>query len=105
MLSFEEKCAIFDSYPELKKKKSSNGRINYEYQGSRVRGKNVGIQLTANGKGYVVGKYLDQKTALKYDLNETDDINITKFSEERLRILIGEVIDSMSNRKIFGWDR
>lgn len=96
MLSFEKKCAIFESFPELKRKKGTNGRINYDYKGSKVQGKNVAIQLTPTGSGFVVGKYLKGNIAKKYQLNDREDINITKFTDDRLRTVIQEAIDSMS---------
>ena len=57
MLSFEEKLAIADSFPELERKNVSMKRVNYHYEESMFDKKTVVYHLHPNGNGFV---YADQ---------------------------------------------
>ncbi|GGN97966.1 hypothetical protein [Saccharibacillus kuerlensis] len=91
MLTFEQKIAILDSFPELERRNVSLGRVNYHFEGSTHEKKTVGYRFHPNGNGYVfaglVGGY------------ETDDkgfVNVRDYSEEQLREIIGASIRSLS---------
>ncbi|AKG04759.1 MULTISPECIES: hypothetical protein [Salimicrobium] len=91
MLSFDEKQAILDQFEELKKNEISLGRLNYHYEESLYDKKNVVYHLHPNGNGFVYAGLLDDK--------ETDDrgmVNIRDFSEEALKEIVREAIDSLS---------
>ncbi|OWA34112.1 hypothetical protein B9G55_17450 [Saccharibacillus sp. O16] len=91
MLTFEQKLAILDSFPELERRDVSLGRVNYHFEGSVHDKKTVGYRFHPNGNGYVfaglVGDY------------ETDDkgfVNVRDFSEAQLREIIDASIRSLS---------
>lgn len=101
MLSFKHKQSIFRSYEDLKEKKMSNNRINYEYPKSLQRGKLLATQLNQNGNGYVLGKYMDSETIKSkgYKLDSRGWINIKDFSESELCEVIEQAMLSMSQSK------
>ena len=53
MLTFEEKTAIIESFPELTKKDVSLKRVNYHFEGSLYDKKTVIYHLHPNGNGFV----------------------------------------------------
>jgi hypothetical protein len=93
MLTFEEKLAIIESFPQLQRKQVSLGRVNFHYEGS-VHDKKIVVQhLHPNGNGYVYAGHLP-KTA-------TDDkgmVNIRDYSENELRSLIEASIRYLSHK-------
>lgn len=91
MLTFEEKLAIIESYPELEKKNVSLGRINFHFENSVYDKKNVVYHLHPNGNGYVYGEFLSG-----YDLDGKGMVNIRDFSAEELKTIIRKSIDSLS---------
>ncbi|MCD7034033.1 hypothetical protein LRR81_07265 [Metabacillus sp. GX 13764] len=91
MLTFEEKLAIAESFPELERKDVSLKRVNFHYPDS-VFDKKVVIQhLHPNGNGFVFGGHL--KNA---ETDERGFINIRDFSEDALRKIIKDSISSLS---------
>lgn len=92
MLSFEQKLAIADSFPELQRKDVSLGRVNYHYEKSAYDKKNVLYHLHPNGNGYVYAGLLNQ-----YDADEKGFVSIRELSEEELRTLIGQSIRSLTS--------
>ncbi|TBL72698.1 hypothetical protein [Paenibacillus thalictri] len=91
MLSFQEKLAIIESFPELQRKDVSLGRINFQYNDSIYDKKNVVYHLHPNGNGFVYGGHLHGE--------ETDDkgmINIREYSADALHSLIQASIRSLS---------
>lgn len=91
MLSFQEKLAIADSFPELQRKDVSLGRVNYHYDQSVTDKKTVVYHLHPNGNGYIYAGEL-------HDFH-TDDkglVNIRDFTAEELRSLIERSIRSLS---------
>ncbi|SDJ17338.1 hypothetical protein [Salimicrobium halophilum] len=91
MLSFEEKQNILDTFTELEKKEISLGRVNYHYEESLYDKKNVVYHLHPNGNGYVYAGMIGDV--------ETDDrgmVNIRDFSEEELKEIVQDAIDSLS---------
>ncbi|WP_070119866.1 hypothetical protein [Bacillus marinisedimentorum] len=91
MLSFEEKLAIAESFPELERKDVSLGRINFHFDESIRDKKNVVYHLHPNGNGFVYGKYVDG-----YVTDGRGMVNIRDFSEEELRSIIKESIASLA---------
>lgn len=90
MLSFQEKLAIADSFPELQRKDVSLGRVNYHYDQSVTDKKTVVYHLHPNGNGYVYAGEL-------HDIHSDDKglVNIRDFSAEELRSLIERSIRSL----------
>lgn len=91
MLTFEEKLAIIESFPELKRKDVSLGRVNFHYEDSATEKKNVVYHLHPNGNGYV---YAEQVKG--YDPDDRGLVNIHDFSESELRKIISKSIHSLS---------
>ncbi|SEG39421.1 hypothetical protein [Paenibacillus sp. UNC499MF] len=93
MLTFEQKIAIMESFPELQRKNVSLGRINFHYEDSAYDKKTVGYHFHPNGNGYIYAGQIEGA--------ETDDkglVNIRDYSEEQLRELAGAAIRSLTAR-------
>ncbi|GIN86609.1 hypothetical protein J6TS2_29950 [Heyndrickxia sporothermodurans] len=91
MLTFEEKLAIIESFPELQRKNVSLGRINFHYEESTSDKKNVVYHLHPNGNGFVYAELLTG-----YQVNEKGMVNIRDFSAEELRTVIQKSILSLA---------
>lgn len=91
MLTFNEKLAIIEAYPELEQKKVSLGRVNFQLQNSISDKRNIVYHLHPNGNGFV---YAGQLPA--YDTDDKGMVNIRDFSAEELKVLIKEAIHSLS---------
>jgi hypothetical protein len=91
MLTFEQKLAIFDSYPELERKNVSLGRVNYHFEGSRHDKKTVASHLHPNGNGYVYAGLLRG-----YEADDKGLVNIREYPEAELRELIEASMTSLS---------
>ncbi|QSF45736.1 hypothetical protein [Paenibacillus tianjinensis] len=91
MLTFEQKLAIFDSYPELERRNVSLGRVNYHFEGSRHDKKTVASHLHPNGNGFVYAGLLRG-----YETDNKGLVNIRDYSEAGLRELIEASIASLT---------
>lgn len=91
-MTFEEKRAILNSFPELIEKPISYGRYNYQFSGSKSRVKNVVVELAENHCGYVFVRNL-------VDFHEKMDprgyCSIDKFNRDNLKEVIERVIESL----------
>ncbi|HZG14541.1 MAG TPA: hypothetical protein VE710_05920 [Candidatus Bathyarchaeia archaeon] len=93
MLTFEEKLAIIESFPQLSKKKVSLGRFNFHYEESEHEKKTVVFHLHPNGNGFVYAGHLPKKA--------TDDkgmVNIRDYTADQLRSLIEASIHYLSQK-------
>lgn len=93
MLTFEQKIAIISDFPELTRKDVSLGRVNFHFDGSLYEKKIVVHHLHPGGNGFIYA-------ALVPDV-QTDDkgfVNIRSYSEQELRDLLREAIDSLAVR-------
>ncbi|MBV6712078.1 hypothetical protein [Paenibacillus chitinolyticus] len=91
MLTFEQKIAIMESFPELQRKNVSLGRVNFHYEDSAYDKKTVGYHFHPNGNGYIYAGQIQGA--------ETDDkglVNIRDYTEEQLRNLAGAAIRSLA---------
>jgi hypothetical protein len=91
MLTFAEKLAIIENFPELERKSVSLGRVNFQLKNSLYDKKNIIYHLHPNGNGFV---YTGQLA--KYDKDETGMTNIRNFSENELKEIISEAIRSLT---------
>lgn len=91
MLTFEEKLAIITSFPALKRKDVSLGRINFHYEESTSDKKNVVYHLHPNGNGFVYAEHIHG-----FATNDKGFVNIRDFSEEQLRSIIERSIRGLS---------
>src|SRR5699024_11645083 len=96
MLTFEQKLAIIESFPELTRYNISMGRVNFHFEDSLLLRSVVVDRLHPNGNGFIYGGELD--TA--YEVDNRGMINIRELDEGALRSLIREAIDSMKETEI-----
>ena len=93
MLTFEQKQAIIESFPQLTKKEISLNRLNYHYEETLFEKSIVVEKLHPNGNGFVyVGDLL------KYEpiANDKGLVNIRDFSEVELKEIITDSINYLS---------
>lgn len=93
MLTFEEKLAIIESFPQLQRKDVSLKRVNFQYEESLYDKKNVVYHLHPNGNGYVYAGHLRG-----YDTDDSGMVNIRDYSADALRTLIEKSIRSLSHK-------
>lgn len=96
MLDYQQKLSIIESFPELKKKQVSLGRINFQYEGSATEKKNVVFHLHPNGNGYVYAKDI-----AGYETDARGMVNIRDFSEDDLRTIIRQAIHALSPEGVY----
>ena len=90
MLTFAEKLAIADTFPELTRKDVSMGRVNYHYEDSAFEKKTVLYHLHPSGNGYVYAGQLAH-----YPADEKGFVNIREYGAEELSKLIAASIESL----------
>ncbi|QDX94195.1 hypothetical protein EEL30_19025 [Brevibacillus laterosporus] len=95
MLTFEQKQAIIESFPELTKKEVSLGRLNYHFEESLHDKKIVVNHLHPNGNGFVYAGHLPKKKTGPKGM-----VNIRDYSEEQLRSLIADSIAHLSTEYV-----
>jgi len=95
MLSFEQKLAIMESFPELERKNVSMGRVNFHYPDSVTDKKNVGFHFHPNGNGYVYAAGLDG-----FATDDKGFVNVRDFGEEELRELVSRSIRSLGGERV-----
>jgi hypothetical protein len=93
MLTFEQKLAIIESFPELERKNVSLGRVNFHFEDSATEKKNVIYHLHPNGNGFVYAEEIGE-----YPTDNKGMVNIRDFSEEELRAVIERSILSLSHK-------
>lgn len=78
----------------------SNGRGNFIYPDSKQSGNVLARELHPSGNGYVIGKYMSEKTIknIGYKVDSRGWISIKNFSEAELVRVINEAMKSMSGR-------
>lgn len=91
MLTFEQKLAILDSYPQLERRNVSLGRVNYHFEESRHDKKTVASHIHPNGNGFVYAGLLRG-----YESDDKGLVNIRDYSEAELRELVDASITSLS---------
>lgn len=91
MLTFTEKLAIIESFPQLQRKDVSLGRVNFHFENSVYDKKIVVQHLHPNGNGFVFAGYLPLKDTDKKGL-----VNIRDYSEDDLRDLLNKSIAYLS---------
>src|SRR6185312_5316601 len=91
MLTFEQKQAIIESYPELTRKDVSMKRVNYHYEDSLYDKKVVVQHLHPNGNGFVFVEGIPG-----YAADERGLVNIREATEVELRKTIADSIRALS---------
>ncbi|TCN00609.1 hypothetical protein EV294_10157 [Paenibacillus sp. BK033] len=94
MLTFDEKLAIIESFPELTRTNVSLGRVNFQFENSLYDRKNVVYHLHPNGNGFVYAGLLRN-----FSQDDKGMINIRDYNELQLRTLLRQSIDSLSVRE------
>ncbi|OMP67887.1 hypothetical protein [Domibacillus epiphyticus] len=93
MLTFEEKKAIIDTFPQLSAKNVSMKRINYHFEESLYEKTIVVYHLHPNGNGFVFVGDLPG-----YDANDKGLVNIREATEAELRSAITDSIRYLSDK-------
>lgn len=93
MLTFEEKKALFEEFPELRAVPVSLKRVNYHFDESAVDKKIVVRFLHPNGNAYIYAGYLPEE--------ETEDgyISVLGAEEEEIKDLIKKAIRFLKKTK------
>lgn len=91
MLTFEEKLAVIESFPELERKDVSLKRVNFHFEESATDKKNVVYHLHPNGNGYVYAGNLKG-----YETDDKGLVNIRDFSAEELRTLLEKTMRTLA---------
>ncbi len=94
MLTFEEKLAIIETFPQLTRNDVSLKRVNFHFEGSLHEKKTVVYHLHPNGNGFVYGAYLKG-----YRKDDKGNINIRDFSADELRTVIEASIEMLSHKR------
>jgi len=92
MLTFEEKQAIIESFPQLSKKEVSMKRLNYHFEESLYDKTVVVYHLHPNGNGFV---YVGDLPS--YQADNKGLVNIREATEEELRKIIKDSIQYLSD--------
>lgn len=100
MLTFEEKLAIIETFPELTRKDVSLKRVNFHYEDSITDKKIVVYHLHPNGNGFVYAERIKDRD---YPIDDKGFVNIRDFSENELREIIRESIVSLSPAEPEEW--
>ncbi|WP_342514168.1 hypothetical protein MKY34_05265 [Sporosarcina sp. FSL K6-1522] len=94
MLTFEQKQAIIESFPELTRKDVSMKRVNYHYEDS-LFDKTVVVQhLHPNGNGFVYVAGIPG-----YATDDRGLVNIREATEEELRATIVDSIKALAQEE------
>jgi hypothetical protein len=91
MLTFEQKLAVLESFPELQRNDVSLGRVNFHYEQSAYDKKNVAYHLHPNGNGYIYAGKLRG-----YSTDDKGFVNIRDYSADDLHALVAESILSLT---------
>jgi len=97
MLTFEEKLAIFESYPELTRNDVSLGRVNFHFEESKKDKSIVVYHLHPNGNCFIFGGFVKG-----YKKNDKGMINVREFPEEDIRLVVEKSITSLSQEAYEG---
>lgn len=97
MLTFEQKQAIIDSFPELTKKEISLKRLNYHFEESLFEKTIVVEKLHPNGNGFV---FVGDLIAYENEVNDKGLVNIRDYDEQALRKIIAASIDYLRDEPI-----
>jgi hypothetical protein len=93
MLTFEEKKAIIETFPQLTAKAISMNRVNYHFEESLYEKTVVVHHLHPNGNGFVFVADLPG-----YDVNDKGLVNIREAGEAELRAAIADSIRYLSDK-------
>jgi hypothetical protein len=97
MLTFKEKLAIIESFPELIRHDVSLGRVNFHFEESIQEKKIVVYRLHPNGNGFVYAEQIDEN----YKIDSKGMVNIRDFTPDELHKIIKQSIKSLSESEPF----
>jgi hypothetical protein len=94
LLTFEDKLALIEEFPELTRKDVSLNRVNFHFEDSLYEKTTVVYHLHPNGNGFVyTGSLAD------YESNPKGLVNIRDFSANELRGIIRASIDHLATEE------
>ena len=98
MLTFEQKQAILEDFPQLTKKDISMKRVNYHFEGSLYEKSIVVEKLHPNGNGFVfVGdlpQYAEQAIKGLVNIREYSEAELREIVQASINYLAEEIDDS-----------
>src|SRR5699024_5234271 len=97
MLTFEEKLAIIESFPELQRHDISLFSVNFHFEESIIDKSIVVYSLHHSENGFVYGEQIDDH----YTIDSKGMVNIRDFTEQALRKVIKQSISSLSESEPF----
>lgn len=92
MLTFEEKQAIIESFPQLTKKEISLKRLNYHFEDSLYEKTVVVEKLHPNGNAFVFVGDMPQYA----DVAQKSMVNVREFTEAQLRQVITDALNYLA---------
>jgi len=90
-MSYEEIIKVLEEFQELKRKKRSQDRLDFEYTASPIPKKNVVVEIASTGNGYLFVKYLPEYAT---QMDPRGYINIKTLTRDEYRKAIQKVIQS-----------
>ncbi|MBN8193639.1 hypothetical protein JI667_15925 [Bacillus sp. NTK074B] len=94
MLTFEEKLAVIEEFPELTRKDVSMKRVNFHFEDSLYEKTTVVYHLHPNGNGFVFTGSLQG-----YEPDQKGLVNIRDFTRDELREVIRASIDLLASEE------
>lgn len=93
MLTFEQKQAIIETFPTLKRKEISLKRLNYHFEESLYEKSVVVEKLHPNGNGFV---FIGDLLKYEKEANDKGLVNIRDYNEATLREILADSINYLS---------
>ncbi|MGG4169535.1 hypothetical protein ABEW00_19020 [Rossellomorea vietnamensis] len=94
MLTFEDKLALIEEFPELTRKDVSLNRVNFHFEDSLYEKTTVVYHLHPNGNGFVYTGSLPG-----YEANPKGLVNIRDFNRDELLTIIRASIDHLATEE------
>ena len=95
MLTFEEKLAVIEEFPELTRKDVSMKRVNFHFEDSLYEKTTVVYHLHPNGNGFVYTGSLQA-----YEANQKGLVNIRDFTRDELMEIVRASIDLLATEEV-----
>lgn len=94
MLTFDDKLAVIEEFPELTRKDVSLNRVNFHFEDSLYEKTTVVYHLHPNGNGFV---YTGSHPG--FEANPKGLVNIREFTREELREIVRASIDLLATEE------
>ncbi|MDX8344241.1 hypothetical protein [Rossellomorea sp. YZS02] len=95
MLTFDEKLAVIEDFPELTRKDVSMNRVNFHFEDSLYEKTTVVYHLHPNGNGFVYTGSLQA-----YEANQKGLVNIRDYTRDELMEIVRASIDLLATEEV-----